>query len=56
MNRGWKLWAIAALVVGASSVAGATSVIPVVPEPGGLALFATGAAAVIVALRVGRGR
>jgi hypothetical protein len=56
MKWGWKHWAIAGLVVGASSVAGATVTVPAVPEPSGFALFAAGAAAVVVALRARRGR
>jgi hypothetical protein len=56
MKRGWKIGALGGLLACLPSVAGATVTLPAVPEPGGLALFAAGAAAVVVAVRAGRGR
>jgi hypothetical protein len=53
MRRKWALrFAIAAWLL--PSAASATVAPPVVPEPTGLALFAVGAAAVVVALRLRR--
>jgi hypothetical protein len=49
-------WLLGAAVLATASVAGASSAVPPIPEPTGLALFAVGAAAVVVAIRTGRGR